>query len=387
MKKFIFFTLFFILYFSYFTYSQYYWEKIPGLYGGKVKQITFDNKGNIFACTEKHIYISTDEGEKWKRIGGPKEIYGNPFPDIYSFFSLGKYIYTTAAIQGIDNGTYITFKSSDNGIHWFECENIPETWFHYCINKEIGLFALSIWDKSILIINGKTGKTITLCDKTVYLPEEMQFLDNGKLLFRTEKYIEKSRTNNYYLEIIDPDSCSHQEIDLGLDYFRLLHETINKKIYFSSKEGLYVLNDDNKSYQQILKMERAPIYVTSSPDGQNIYVVNNTNTIYYSEDFGKNWKELNTSFNKISVVEYFKDNIIFAITEAGVAKYKNSEWHIVNDGIDEVQVNTINFDKDNNLYAGTSGFGVLKKEMGSNEWITIYNGLTDYLKYKPNTIL
>jgi hypothetical protein len=238
---------------------------------------------------------------------------------------------------------------------------------------------LLYWKDGIRILDSKTDKITALCDKQINYPKQFQYLNDRKLLLITEKYNDKSKTSKTLIEIIEKDSCSHKEIDLVLGYISRVHAISDSNFYFSLKDGVYSFSINNNNFKEVLKLDNSASDITSSADGKNIYILVKNNLIYFSSDYGRNWEKILTPFNRIKKIEYFKDNILFAATDKGIARFVHSEWQICEKGIDEVEVNTISFDDKNNLYCGTEMSGVFRKKDSLSEWEKIYDYSNDSL--------
>ena len=50
------------------SYCQYHWERLPGLNGGNIREISVDFAGNLIARTNYQIYKSTDKGSTWNPV-------------------------------------------------------------------------------------------------------------------------------------------------------------------------------------------------------------------------------------------------------------------------------------------------------------------------------
>ncbi len=96
--------------------SQDYWQQTNGPYSGTFRTMAIDDSGHIFGgkgnYSNKSVYLSTDNGANWRRIG-------NALP-----------VKTSLNVIGISDSNHIfigtrhgIYRSKDHGNNWFPINN------------------------------------------------------------------------------------------------------------------------------------------------------------------------------------------------------------------------------------------------------------------------
>ncbi len=100
--------------------------------------------------------------------------------------------------------------------------------------------------------------------------------------------------------------------------------------------------------------------------------------LFMSEDQGENWISVNKGLEKtdVTTLTVLTSGALLAGTGKGVYISHNQGqlWEPFNTGLEHTQIKSIAIDKDENLYAGTQGLGIFKREPRGERWFSIVNG-------------
>ncbi len=100
--------------------------------------------------------------------------------------------------------------------------------------------------------------------------------------------------------------------------------------------------------------------------------------LFMSEDQGNSWISVNKGLEKtdVTTLAILSSGDLLAGTGKGVYRSKNQgqSWEAFNTGLEHTQIKSIAIDKDQNLYVGTQGIGVFKREAQGEAWFSIVNG-------------
>lgn len=100
--------------------------------------------------------------------------------------------------------------------------------------------------------------------------------------------------------------------------------------------------------------------------------------LFMSEDHGANWVSVNKGLEKtdVTTITALSSGALLAGTGKGVYISRNQGqlWEPFNAGLEHIQIKSIVLDKDENIYVGTQGMGIFKREPESTKWFSIANG-------------
>lgn len=142
----------------------------------------------------------------------------------------------------------------------------------------------------------------------------------------------------------------------------------DKKIYYASTNlGLYK-SENLRDWDNIFYLKD---YVDIANIGTSVYVSNfiydkvyvgTENGVYFSEDFGKNWKFLGLEKAKIFEIRNYKSNGFIISGDSGVYFYNINKKYLysLNNSLTNDKINNLFIDEKYNIYVGTDGSGIFK---------------------------
>ncbi|MEC4678136.1 MAG: hypothetical protein VST69_05220, partial [Nitrospirota bacterium] len=100
--------------------------------------------------------------------------------------------------------------------------------------------------------------------------------------------------------------------------------------------------------------------------------------LFMSKNHGDTWISVNKGLEKtdVTTLTILSSGDLLAGTGKGVYKSQNQgqSWEAFNTGLERTQIKSIVIDNDQNLYVGTQGLGVFKREAQGDKWFSIVNG-------------
>ena len=312
---------FLILLFSEFSYSQNFWEKCNGPYGGYISTIWVDSDGTLLAGTMEHgVAVSSDEGSHWNFW----EV-GEGHTSLWLYFiyrsEQTEYLY----VGTNDGGLYIT---TDNGISWEQAALFDPTGIVedsegslYASTDFYGIFKSTnnglSWFPVYSYFGVPSFYTIAISTANNYIFAGSSM--DG--IYRSANSGQNwSQVNNGL-----PDSSSCYS-------FAILN---SGEIFAVVNGGLYVSTDNGNSWTLKLPHSYGLHTLKLLPD--NVLLAGsasnyNTDRVIKSTDLGETWEKLDNGLG-MSYVEQLNykqtvDNSIvyYAATTNGLFSYKDSIW-------------------------------------------------------------
>ncbi len=124
------------------------------------------------------------------------------------------------------------------------------------------------------------------------------------------------------------------------------------------------------------KLEKKDIQVLLIPENSNLIFVGTANGIFYSENEGKNWQEINQqaglSYTDIRALISQGSEIIAGTINGGVLKSINNGKDWLPTGLNNTDVQTLAIQGDN-IFAGTIRDGIFRTTDGGSTWQQITN--------------
>ncbi len=166
----------------------------------------------------------------------------------------------------------------------------------------------------------------------------------------------------------------------GIDPIEATATGIDGGIYVGTfGGGLFKSYDQGKSWRPINRGLRDKFISTLFvlKDGK-IFAGTIRAGLFMSENHGESWISVNKGLEKtdVTTLAILPAGDLLAGTGKGVYRSKNQgqSWEAFNTGLDHTQIKSIAIDKDQNLYVGTQGIGVFKREAQGEKWYSIVNG-------------
>lgn len=325
----------------------------------------------LFAGTSKGIYISNDNGFNWKlstkQLKDGDSIY--PFDySVHKIFDKEKYIYaicspdTSSEFFQNASSSFICY-STNNGAEWlldtlFSWNDPREIGFvdnKLIISTKSGLFSsnLSLTEKQSLINQTLRGVYVLdfVCDKNIiytatpYNNPGISYSTNYGLgwnklnneLFNSG--ISKIAVQNNYFFVGVNFKLFYVSKDTGKTFTKINSENglndqsvltvkiIDSLVYVGTLSGLYVSQDWGKSWTNLTSSYYLRVYSVEKKNNQ-IIIGSNNNTIMISEDNGLNWiiKSIPDEYpNFIMAINIKKDKIIIGTVHS--PKNSNDQFY------------------------------------------------------------
>ncbi len=358
------------------------WVQTNGYFGGNINVLKVSGN-NLFAGTDKGVYLSVDNGNSWTQVNN-----GLTNTNIYSMVVNGENVFVGTGGSGV-------FLSSDNGSSWTAVNNgmtnsdVRSLYFNgtnlFAGTENDGVFISSdngqTWNS---IINGLTNspfRAFIAFNGAIYAGS------NGGGVFKT--------INN---------GGSWVQVNTGFIYQNAVNISafaiLGGKIYAGTEEGLYS-STSGSSWTLLttsftvksLEVSGTNLYVGTKP-GDPVNCVQSGYTydpppgyptgnygVLVSSDYANSWTPINNglSYNQVNAITFLGSLIFTGTLGTGVYVSNNngSTWISKNKGIGNARV--VSLVNDNGiLYAGTDGSGVHKSTDGGGTWVEINKGIPDY---------
>ncbi len=314
MKIYTFFILTLTIFFSITQnlFSQNYWSRLDGPYGGNVVEVKkHPVSGNLFALRGEDLYISTNTGDSWNPIGG---MIAN----------------TNLSMDISPAGTIYVGKSS-GGIWW--TSNAGQSWSFNSIHiaPHSGLWA------SVLITKINSLGNI-------FINSHVSFNGGSSFVMFTDNSI--GVTSDYAF-----NSSNHV---YSASYNGIFYSVNNGSVWTNINGNLPAINASSIMF-----------------DNNTLIAGINGSGVYKTIDNGITWTAINNGITDFDISKLYKDsqNNYYAGTLSGkVFKSTNSGalWTEIYSSINN-PINSI-FTDGNSIYLSTAVLGILKSTNNSVTW-------------------
>ncbi len=361
--------------------------------------LTESGSGNIYACSNYLIYMSSDKGESWEKVTDEfqyvyiNDLITNSIENIFIGTSNGFYFSTDGKdweqnntgilntsirtlrfdkngnlFAGTTNGI---FKSSDLGNHW-ELINSNISWaYDIEINSQGYIFAATdlgiirsqdngiSWTKANFGITGNFIHSLAInTNDDIYAASQYSIyksIDNGELW---------------------------EKVNIGIDSLFVNDITIKKNGYiFIGGWGELVKSTDNGLSWNDNNPGLTNEYITSlniTPSGEILTGTRFNGGIFHSANNGLSWFQINggqKEFYDIKSIYSNQTGDLFIITEEGIFRSINngSTWENINGDISigsPGYINCMTSTSDGILFIGTYNSGIFKTTMPVLEQLT-----------------
>ena len=364
-----------------------FWEEVsPPI--AEITDIEFDSFGNIYACTQYSLYVSSNFGETWTEIYDVKP-YNYENDDYIRFDDLviskdNKFaIISGKSGGGYGGGRHTILFSTDMGFTWKNIKIPNEAVSHYLMdldfnNNTIYLLTYSGSSPYIYFYNEVESSwheygyinNIRTFSKLSVLNDSCLAIGIWGTIQKDDLYFTTNHGKNWVkVELFEDESsgvCS-------IKYFS------DNEIFIGTNKGLYILKD----YKEIELLTSDSLLIENiyMPNRKDIYLACR-NFIYFSLDSGKTWnysikglenldKNSKNYFGPMRVNKVIadKNNNLYAQTYYwGV--YKSTDigenWFSCNSGFFSAPIFGIAFDKEKNVYIAS--YGLFKSTDKSKSW-------------------
>jgi len=286
-----------------------------GIIYSSIKSMAATSKA-IIANDEQKVYSSTD-GNSWTDITPPdsKKYFGSVATMGDTFWLSGK----NDAISGPNDDNFIIY-SEDDGISWKN----PN---HGVPFERGAIFSMYISDKTLY----------------AYIYEEMCATNDLGLDWWYNLSLPSQYCNNFngfvvYNSIPFAISCGYAELlkcnsegnwilsntglpaDLKLDYLTKTSDALYVNV---NGRGFYVSKDNGNSWSFTSNTIDLDHGINSSTFNGHILFISTPNGVFYTDDYGQNWKSVNIGLsNKVGIsIKIFNNTLFLATSKTGIWKY------------------------------------------------------------------
>jgi len=300
-------------------YTQDFWEKTNGPYGGQIMSVYGDSTNKVFVGTKNGFFVSTDYGENWER------------------FNLN-----------FKNKTIIEIRSFNS--------------FLYAISDYNSIIKLSpdgvLWDTIYYSLQER--------------PRSLEITKSGKILMST--------INNIYESIDEGENWnSLKDSTMNLYMPRNICTKGDSTIFFSDGNNRIYRSLNAGDEWEIINqsLPNAPIQVLYVDEDGILYTAITDNKIYKSEDDGENWISIDNNYFYSSFHSIFKKgNYLYVGTNQGISRTSDDgvNWYSYSNGITDKSIQYI-FGGGNRLFTGTTWAGIFVVNDVTDYWELRVNGL------------
>jgi photosystem II stability/assembly factor-like uncharacterized protein len=353
--------------------STYQWQPVnDGLYGANITTLEIDaNYPNaIYAGTQNEgIFVSSDLGKTWKRIGKGLELNQPGYVPTYVTINAIKTIKgkVGAIYAGTSNGL---FYSEDGGLNWNVTGNLKRKIYSIYIDPN---------NSSMMLVGTDNG---------VY-----RSIDGGKSFEEVNRDI-----TNIVVYYIMPDSSMKGAFYIGTD--KGIYKTINncdtwllvnnglggkivfitqnpKKpylLYAASSFGVYITYDYGDHWASTTAWDVRPsvsFIAIDNFDDRNILAVAKGGVLK-SSDAGNTWNwvcnipnGINISYGLINGNDF---STVYLSTNFGFAICSNGSFYFSNKNLGLLNITALGFDENYKTLYTEGSLGLYKKSFNSTSW-------------------
>ena len=362
------------------------WQKTNASFGGNINVLEVSGN-NIFAGTDKGVYLSVDNGSSWTQMNN-----GLTNTIIYSMVVNGSNVFVGTAGNGV-------FLTSDNGANWNAVNNgMSNSDVRSLYFKGSNLFAGT--ENDGVFVSSDNGINWNSINNGLTNSPFRAFIEyNGSLYVGTfgAGLFKTLNNGNNWLPVISINNS-----DQNAKKTNAL-AVMNGRIYAGTEGGLYSLveNGSNSPWTaptswfpvKSLEVLGTKLYVGTLP-GDPITFVQQGYTYYpppgyptgkygilVSTDYAQTWSSLNNglSYNQVNAIAFLGSSIFAGTFGTGIYISSNNgtSWTSKNKGIGNANVVSL-INGNGTFYAGTDGAGIHKSTDGGNTWVEINNGMPEY---------
>jgi len=363
---------------------------------------------------ESGVYKSDDGGNTWSDISGsgsnlPESGFNNLIIDpnnSNTLYLIGgcDVLFSTFESAGLDPEIVNTaYKSTDGGLTW---ENLHRN----ILGEKTGGI------KSLVFYNNSSDLIYLGTENGVYYSTDggNEWRRSSDLPYNTLGGIAVSGTTIYaftngaglFTGTIQNDHSINWDVNPKIKspvYFAqiLKDRTDNNSIYASGYPGgIFKSSDNGATWHE--KNFGMVSFKVDDPLRQGYYALAQSNSnpdvfylglfekgVYRSTNRGETWYPVNGQMWEMSnknitslVVDNQNENIVYVASDEGVHYTTNGgqDWTSINEGLVSLDVKSLCMSQNNNLYAGTRGYGLY--QLNSNRWFA-HNGFGEWGTFWP----
>jgi photosystem II stability/assembly factor-like uncharacterized protein len=290
------------------------WEQKVSPMGGDVKQLIVSPENQLFATNSEALFVHNNSNNKWDRINIPNH-----------FFS-----YTNMTIDDTNNIYFLKYsqllKSSDNGNSWEYIQDQFEDTRKIRIANN-GNIVISTSNNVLYAedINANFSIASGLPNANY---DKLEIASNGTLWAASDEnessFLYKSIDNGLNWESIN-------NLDLSNQLIYSINKLHSGAIAIVTSEDIYKSVDDGNNWTSIksniseTSIDSYQSYLSkiySDPDGN--YYFYNQSILYFSEDGGNTWEEVNEDFHVyddnsgIREIVWYNSEMLIGTRNAGI---------------------------------------------------------------------
>jgi photosystem II stability/assembly factor-like uncharacterized protein len=321
-----------------------------------VMDIIFDFDGNILACTNSgEVFKSEDNGSNWEVIfetsACNNTITYNSSHDLF---------------VGASNkfGVYRQLNGSDN---W---ENRNEGLAYISIN------AIDQFSTGEIIAGTEAGAYITYNEGNswVQINKELERADIQTMLITPDDdvFIGTTATGGGCIYKRNINDSIWTQIHPPFSHFNSLIMDDQGILYAGSQAGLIRSLSDGDTWENSYNgIDRPHVYTLETDTMGNIYA-GTLDGIYVSENQGKDWSLHSMADTNVHLLKNI-NGYMFAYAKGGLYRkgLNDDAWIAINDGLDHINILSLDIDDESILYLSTLGAKIYFSENMGDNWTEI----------------
>jgi photosystem II stability/assembly factor-like uncharacterized protein len=344
------------------SYSQIFWSRIDGPYGGDIHDIHITSNGYVFISTNNGIFRSIDNGNSWRSsnlgtYGSSTILTGNSHDELYMISPGG------SIFNSVNYGNTWREINQDMGVSELTALSV---------DKNNYVYAATSRDVYLSKDNGSSWQLIAdrladgIIDIAVYDSNYVYVISDEDGIFRTIDYGETWYTMNEGLESDDVEAIAIMKNGLII-------VGVSNDVYVSDDLGLYW----QKRYDDLSNGQISTIHIDNL---DHIYLGTNHGRLYFSPDSGSSWDLLSGHFyiDEITCVMNKNADSIFVGTSPSGVLFTNNHgvsWEYINQDITNLYSTAVLIDSSNRIYLGTYE-GIFRSDSQGENWEAINQGLS-----------
>lgn len=369
-----------ILLINYESYSQAepFWDSVATPDVGQVSDIEIDNLDNIYITSANGLWISTNQGENWRKI-------------LDGYF--GYILYKRLAVSSSDEIAVYLFNEEIRKYQILYSSDFGSTWlnWNFSMNLDYGDVLLIEWD------NNNTLYVLEKRSDNIFIHYSKNLDTNWSHMeasFKTYSVPDMSVLNDSCIAFVcrisgsDVRSCftsdkgkTWKEIYFSNTWVNCINYFSRDEIFLGTKRGLQVLK--NEKELELISPDTINVMSMYIPNRKEIYLGATNNYVYFSLDSGKTWHNSKNGMEHLGNPRYDITTSIFNIRrdsygnlyaqtyEWGIYRStdEGASWHPSNNGFFSSRIHGIAFDKDKNVYLATNG--LFKSSDNGKSWQSV----------------
>ncbi|MEO8211256.1 MAG: T9SS type A sorting domain-containing protein [bacterium] len=406
--------------FTNFLFSQNYWSKLNGPYGGNVVELKSQSNGNLYALRNEGLYISTNSSESWNKLEG-MIANSNLCMDIsssgiiYVGKSSGGIWWSANSGQSWDfnplhiaphSGLWasvIVVKVNSLGhvyVNNYVSFNGGQSFSNFLIGNAsvlAGDYAFNSFNHVYAATNNGIFYSVNNASSWTNINGNLPAVNSTSLMFDNDVLIAGINGSGIYKTTTN--GISWEPINNGLTDLNInkVYKDVANNYYAGTFSGkVYKSSDQGSSWTEIFTSSTNNVINTIYTNGNSIYNTSSMLGVVKSADNGITWieKNFNLSLPGINSLAFSDNDEIFASSFSGIyySADNGNNWTKRNSLLPTLFVNSIYRASNGELLAGLYNTGIYRSLDNGNTWQPSSNGILpegrfDFIKPSPNGYL